>query len=361
MRVVITGGGTGGHVYPALSIARQLSESGAELLFIGSEHGPERGLAEKEGLPFAPVPSGPVVGLFSVRTARSAVKLGFGVLRAYSILRRFQPDVLIGTGGYTSAGVAFAEWLRRGRIIIHEQNSIPGRTNLLLAKLARKICVTFEDSVQYFPRDRTVVTGLPVRRDIQAGMDRTAARRLFGLDAERFKVLIFGGSQGARRLNEVVLECVPSLVKAGLQVLHQTGQKNYGDVIARRPDVNGYVVRPYIDEMAAAYSVADLVVSRSGASTIAEITVSGLPCILIPYPYAHAAHQSKNAEVLARAGAAQVVEERDLTGPVLAGIILRLAGDSARLRAMAEASKNLGRPDAAERIVEVVKEVSGKL
>lgn len=298
-----------------------------------------------------------MAGMLSLRTARSLGRLGLGVLKAYSILRSFRPNVLVGTGGYTSAGVALAEWLRGGKVVIHEQNSVPGRTNLFLARLAKKVCVTFEESLSYFPQDKTVLTGLPIRPEIAAGKDRRAARESLGLDPEKFTLLVIGGSQGARRINEMVLDAAPVLVENGMQVLHQSGEKNYDSVASRRPDVSGYFVRPYIDDMAAAYSAADLIVSRSGASTIAELTVRGVPAVLIPYPFAHAGHQTKNAEAVARAGAAVAVEESGLTGSALAGIILELAGDRARLDKMAEASKTLGRPDAAAAIVRIIQEV----
>lgn len=328
-------------------------------MFVGSEHGPEGRLAEKEGVPFVSVPSGPIVGMLSTRTMRSLGRLGLGTLKAFSVLRSFRPDVLVGTGGYTSAGVALAEWLRGGKVVIHEQNSVPGRTNKILAKVARKVCVTFEESVSYLPAGKTIVTGLPVRPEIVAGKDQRAARAELGLDLDKFTLLVVGGSQGAKRINELVLEAAPMLIERGLQVFHQSGEKNYNGVVSGRPDAPGYIVRPYIEDMAAAYSAADLVLSRSGASTIAEITVRGLPAILIPYPYAHAAHQAKNAEALARVGAALAVEESELTGPALAGIVLDLAEDQPRLKSMSEAGKKLGRPNAAEEIVEVIKDVYG--
>lgn len=294
----------------------------------------------------------------SLRTARSFVKLGLGIVKAHAILRQFKPDVVVGTGGYTSAGVALAEWLRGGKVVIHEQNSVPGKTNLFLAKLAKKVCITFEESAAQFPAGKTVFTGLPVRPDIIEGMDKRAAREAFGLDPDKFTLLVFGGSQGARRINEMVIEAIPTLVDAGMQVLHQSGSKNYSDVVSRCPEGAGYVVCPYIDDMAAAYAAADMVVSRSGASSVAEITVSGLPAIFIPYPFAHADHQQKNGEAVARAGAAMVVNESELTGAVLTGLILDLAGDSERLKKMAEASKSLGKPDAAAHIAEIVTEVA---
>lgn len=358
MKIVVTGGGTGGHIYPALSIAHQLEEEGVEeLLFVGSQHGPEKQLAEKAGVRFLAVPSGPIAGM-SLRTARSLGRLSLGVLKACLILRKFKPDVLVGTGGYTSAGVALAQWLLGGRIVIHEQNSIPGKTNRLLARLAKKVCVTFDESVQYFPKGKTVVTGLPVRGEIISGVDRSAARKSLGLEPDKFTLLVFGGSQGARRVNEMVLEAVPELISAEIQVIHQTGKKNYEDVASKRPDLMGYIILPYIEDMAAAYSAADLVVSRSGASSIAEITVRGVPSVLIPFPYAHADHQTKNAEAVARAGAALAVVEKELTGAVLTGIIIELAEDAARLGRMAEASKKLGRPNAAADIAKIIRDIT---
>lgn len=294
----------------------------------------------------------------SLRTVKSVGKLGIGMMKAYSILRDFRPDVLVGTGGYTSAGVAFAEWMRRGRVVIHEQNSIPGRTNRFLARLAKKVCVTFEESVGYFPAGKTVVTGLPVRPEIAAGMDKKAARKSLGLATDKFTVLIFGGSQGAKRLNEMVLDAIPTLLSKDLQVFHQSGKKNYDEMVSTRPEGQGYIVRPYIDDMAAAYSAADLVVSRSGASSIAEITVCGLPAILVPYPYAQADHQTKNAESMSRAGAALMLEERGATGSTLAGMILDLTADPARLDGMSQASKSLGKPDAADEIAKIIEEVA---
>ena len=359
MKIVVTGGGTGGHIYPALSIARQLRKQGAELLFVGSQHGPEGRLAALDGLDFRAVPSGPIAGM-SLRTARSLVKLGLGVVKSFQMLGEFRPDVVIGTGGYTSAGVLVAGCMRGIPIVIHEQNSIPGKTNRALARIANRVCVTFDESLAYFPKGKSVVTGLPVRESIVEGMEAREARRSLQLDPEKFTVLVTGGSQGARRINDAVLEAVPALVQAGLQVLHLVGSKNYGDVVSRKPDVDGYVAAPYMDDMAAAYSAADLVVSRSGASTIAEITVRGLPSVLIPYPFAYAGHQLKNAEAVAKVGAGVVIEESELTASSLVQTILILVADPSRLAEMASWSRSLGRPNAAQEIAEIVQEVASR-
>lgn len=266
--------------------------------------------------------------------------------------------MVVGTGGYTSAGVVFAEWLRGGRIVIHEQNSIPGRTNRLLALFANKVCVTFEDSLCHFPKKKTVLTGLPVRPAIIEGVNKREASVALDLDPLKFTVLVIGGSQGAQRINEVMLEAGPELARSGMQVLHLTGSKNYGDMLARKPEQDGYVISPYLDDMENAYCASDVVVGRSGASTIAEITVRGLPSVLIPYPFAHANHQLKNAESVARAGAAIVLEESGLTADLLVETIRGLESDGERRREMAKKSKDLGRPNAAAEIADIVEEVA---
>ncbi|HPP74364.1 MAG TPA: UDP-N-acetylglucosamine--N-acetylmuramyl-(pentapeptide) pyrophosphoryl-undecaprenol N-acetylglucosamine transferase, partial [Armatimonadota bacterium] len=221
-----------------------------------------------------------------------------------------------------------------------------------------KVCVTFDESEKYFPQNKTIVTGLPVRPEIISGMDKRLARESLGLDPDKFTVLVFGGSQGAKRINEMVLDAAGHLLSAGLQVVHQSGKKNYDEVISRQPKVDGYVILPYIEDMATAYSAADLVVSRSGASSIAEITVSGLPSILIPYPFAHANHQKANAQAVSRAGGAIILEESEIDGQTLAGVIIDLAEDKNKLAAMAEASRRIGRPDAVGEIVQVVLDVA---
>jgi UDP-N-acetylglucosamine--N-acetylmuramyl-(pentapeptide) pyrophosphoryl-undecaprenol N-acetylglucosamine transferase len=294
----------------------------------------------------------------SIRTAKSVLKLGLGTAKAVSVLGEFRPDVVVGTGGYTSAGVLLAARLRGLPVVIHEQNSIPGRTNLMLAKIAKKVCVTFEESVKSFPSGKTVVTGLPVRPSIIRGLDRRESCASLGLAPDKFTVLVTGGSQGARKLNDAVLGAARQILDRGAQVLHLTGSKNFGDVTAEKPDSSSYVVAPYMDDMAVAYSAADLVVSRSGASTIAEITVRGLPAIFVPYPFAQADHQTKNAEAVANTGAAVIIVESALTIEGLAEAILSLIDNSARLAEMSAASKALGKPDAAKHIAQIVQEVA---
>ncbi len=341
-----------------MSIAHGLRQVGVELLYVGSQHGPEGDAARKAGFQFIGIPSGPIAG-FSTRTAASAVKLGAGFFRAGAILRSYAPDVVVGTGGYTSFSVALAWGLRRGKLVIHEQNSVPGRTNRILSKYAAKICVTFEESIRFFPQEKTEFTGLPVRPEIVTGVEKAKARESFGLDPNVFALLVFGGSQGARRINDIVVEALSDLLQASVQVIHQSGPKNYDELVSRANNRPGYALLPYIDDMSAAYSAADMVVARSGASSIAEMTVRGLPSILIPYPYAQADHQTKNAEVLARAGAAILLDEASLSAEMLVKIVSDLARDEVSRHIMAEASRRLGKPNATEEIVRIVQETGG--
>ena len=366
MKIVLTGGGTGGHVYPAISIGQALREAApdVELLFVGSSHGPEGEIARKAGIEFAAIPSGSLSKALSLRNAASLGKLVLGVFRARRILGRFAPDVVIGTGGYTTAAILLAQRSLGGRIVIHEQNALPGRTNRLLARIADKICVTFESSVAFLPKGKVVVTGLPIRREFHSLPGKAEARRVLGLDEDLFTIVAIGGSQGAKKPNEIIAGAWPLIDDGSTQLLHQVGERNIEEMRAllgrdlqSRPNREGevqhrYRVEAYVD-MPLALASADLVISRSGASSIAEITGVGLASILFPYPYAYADHQTKNAAYLVEQGAAVLCNDSDTTPEMLAGIISDLRSSPGKLSAMASASAALGKPDAAHRVAEV--------
>jgi UDP-N-acetylglucosamine--N-acetylmuramyl-(pentapeptide) pyrophosphoryl-undecaprenol N-acetylglucosamine transferase len=350
MKVVLTGGGTGGHVYPAISIAQALTDAvpGIEILYMGSSHGPEGDLARGAGLRFVAIPSGPLTRALSPRNAASAWKLLMGVFRARGILKRFGPNVVIGTGGYTTGSIVLAQRSLGGRIVIHEQNARPGRTNLMLARFASKICVTFEASAAFLPKDKVVVTGLPIRREFRLLPSKVEARRALGLDEGTFTIVAVGGSQGAKKPNEIIAAAWPLFDDGKTQVLHQVGARSI-DEMKGQPR---YRVEAYID-MPPALAAADLVISRGGASTISEITAVGLPSILFPYPHAYADHQTTNAKCLVEPGAAVLCNDSSTTPEMLAGIISDLRGSPEKLAAMAKASAALGKPDAAERVAQV--------
>ncbi|MHB9037343.1 MAG: undecaprenyldiphospho-muramoylpentapeptide beta-N-acetylglucosaminyltransferase [Armatimonadota bacterium] len=351
MRIVLTGGGTGGHIYPAVSVGEALRDidPAIELLFVGSSHGPEGAIARQAGIPFRAVPSSSLTKSLSIKNLASLGRLLAGVFRARRILDEFKPDAVIGTGGYTTAAVLVAQWSRRGKIIIHEQNAVPGRTNLWLSRIASKVCVTFDGSAAFFPREKVVVTGMPIRKDFGSLKGKCEARRELGLREDAFTILVVGGSQGAKRLNELVMDMWPSINDGGTQVLHQVGERNLES--CRAVESDSYRVRAYLD-MPIAVAAADLAISRSGASTISEIMAAKLPSILVPFPFAYADHQKRNAEYLVRCGAAVMCEEDTVTKDVLGNLVTELRSNPDKLRAMSEASASLTRVDAAKLVAE---------
>lgn len=281
---------------------------------------------------------------------------------AHRILQEFAPDVVVATGGYVAAGVVLAQALRRGKIVLHEQNAIPGRANRWLARWARRVCITFESTVRYFGRSPCVHTGLPVRRELlEARMQSRPARDALELNPDERVLFVIGGSQGARTLNQWTLEMLPSLQQAGVQVIHQVGERNMADFEQYSP-IDGYRWFGFMDAciLGQALSAADLVLSRAGASTLSEIALFGKAAVFVPYPYAYADHQWHNAQELARLGGAVVFREGDIDAQKLARELLELLSDEHRLQQMGEANRRWSREDAAERVVQQVMEVAAQ-
>lgn len=357
MRVVITGGGTGGHIYPGIAIAEALAERDAAIrvLFVGAG-GLESRLVPLEGFDFRRVAVRPFPRRLSIAAPWAIAVTGFGMLQAIAILRQYRPQVVVATGGYAAAPVGSAAALLRVPLVVQEQNLHPGATNRILGRWACRVSVPHAAAAAHFP-GKAVVTGVPVRRRALGG-DRGRGLRRFGLEEGRLTVLVLGGSQGARSLNAVTVELVGLLAGGQVQILHQTG-KNHEEWVRTRireagPPAVRYVAVAYIDDIADAYVCADVVICRAGAGTLAEVTAHGLPAILIPYPFAARGHQEANARVLEAAGAAVVVLDRDLTAWRLADDVHALRADPGRLPAMAAASRRLGRPDAAREVAALV-------
>lgn len=320
------------------------------MLFVGSSHGPEGGIAAESEIPFKAVSSSPLTKSLSLKNMASLMKLGLGVFRARNILRNFGPDVVVGTGGYTTAAVLLAAKTLGLPVVIHEQNAVPGKTNRWLSKIATKVCVSLENSAAYFPQDKVAVTGMPIRREFSSVRDKADARRALGLDEDAFTIVVVGGSQGAAGVNKLVLEAWPMIDDGNTQVLHQVGQRNINSV--QSPNPGSYHVEAFIDTPTA-FAAADLVISRGGG-TIAEITAAGVPSIIFPYPYHKDQHQKHNAEFLVEKGAAVMCEELVIDASHLAKVVTDLRSSRDRLAEMAAASKAVGKPDAAERVAEVV-------
>lgn len=356
MRVIITGGGTGGHVYPGLAIAEALValRPGTEILFVGGA-GAERRIVPRAGWPFRRVAVRAWPRRLSWRLPWAMWLTVVGTAQALVLQQRWRPQVVVATGGYTAAPVGAAAAILKIPLVVQEQNLSPGAANRILARWARIVSVPHE-RLGRLGRE-VVVTGVPVRAGALGG-DRARGRQRFGLQDRPLTILVLGGSQGARNLNTHVVDMAGRLNgRQEVQILHQTGQEHEEWVRARLGSIAGllrYVAVPYIEEMGDAYACADLVVCRAGGGTLAEVTANGLPAIAVPYPYAAEGHQDANARLLESAGAAMVVPDRELSGARLAQAVETLQVDPARLRAMAAASRQLGRPQAARRVAELV-------
>lgn len=360
MRILIAGGGTAGHVFPALALARRLEAEGHEVRFVGTSHGQESRLVPAAGFPLVEVEARPFVRKVSLRAATAP-------LAALRSVRRLRPivgscDVIVGMGGYVSFPVALAALRGRRPLVLHEQNAVPGLANRVLARGARSIGVAFAEAARALPRRATVVvTGNPIREEIlvvHAERERLAKEAIeeLELDAARRTVVVFGGSQGALHLNRSTVDAVGRLSREDVQVVLLSGPAHVERVraaLGREPAVPVRTLA-FLDRMELAYAVADLVVSRAGATTVAEVAACGVPSVLIPYPYATGRHQEANARALQRAGGASILLDDALDGAVLAERIGALLDDGELLREMGERARAWSRPDAAEALAAVV-------
>jgi UDP-N-acetylglucosamine--N-acetylmuramyl-(pentapeptide) pyrophosphoryl-undecaprenol N-acetylglucosamine transferase len=351
MKIIIAGGGTGGHLFPALAIARELKKTIANvsITFVGTVRGIESKVIPKEGYDIRFIRSEGLVGKDLFSTIRSVSRLPLSLMDSRRILKEINPDLVMGVGGYSSGPVVLSARLMGIPSFIHEQNTLPGLTNKLLGKIVNSIAVTYHESMKYFPAEKTYLTGNPVREDILEG-DRDRGCKTFSLDKERFTIFIFGGSSGAHNINQALGE---SLVY--LQFLHQTGEKDF-DSIKEIYSSKGFkgTVLPFAYEMADAYAVADLIISRAGATTLAELTACGKTGILVPYPHAAGNHQEINARKLWDIGAAQMILDRELNGKTLSDMIKYLLEDPEAIGEMERTSQSLGSSDATKKIIELI-------
>jgi len=350
MRLIVVGGGTGGHLFPGIAVAAGLRERvpATRVLFIGTSRLLDQQALAGQDFEIATLECGGVKGLDFAARLRSALLMPSAVVEALRLLRRFQPDLVFGVGGYVTGPVLLAARLLRIPIGIHEQNSVPGMANRLAGWLADRICISMPCTPP-FPSAKTVQTGNPVRREILAAAGRGKP------SPEVPTLLVLGGSQGAHRVNLLMLAAVEllAMAKVPMRLMHQTGLADQ-ELVAQ-----GYArlgieaqVAPFIGDMAQAYAQADLVVSRAGATTLAELAVMGLPALLIPYPYAADNHQVTNGEYYAKGGGALVLAESSLTGEILARAISERLHNSEELHTMAASMKSMAVPDATARIVD---------
>lgn len=360
MKLVIAGGGTGGHLFPGFAVAEEFRERDKsirknDIFFVGTEHGIEAKAVPREGYPLRFVRARGMIGKSFSGKVRAALEFLVSVSDSLRILRTTRPDIVIGVGGYASVGMVLAAHFKSIPTLIMEQNSVPGFANKLLGRFADAVAVTYQESISFFPQEKTFLTGNPVRRGI-FDTDHEKAYSMFPLDKEKFTVFVFGGSLGARSINQAVMESLNYLLdlRQNIQFLHQTGERDFESVkeVYRRVGFNGIVV-PFVYQMAEAYTLADLVVCRAGATTLSEVTLIGKPAILIPYPHAASNHQEYNARKLEDMGAAKMIRDRDLTGEVLSEMIRGLYANGKMRKEMQKAASAFGRADAAEKIVDI--------
>ena len=344
LAVVIAGGGTGGHLYPGLAVAEALAARGRRVEFVGTATGIEARVVPTAGFTIHLLPGRQLRGGGVGRAVLGMGSLARGVGRARAVLAELRPGLVVGVGGYASVATVLAAHMRRLPTLLLEQNVIPGAANRLLGRLGSRVCVGFEETVGRFAPGQAVHTGNPIRTRV---IETPRMRR------DRLGLLVVGGSGGAHHVNAAMVEaagCIVDLLR-NVDVLHQTGPTDAPGMRAAYAQLGLPVrVEPFIDDMGAAYAGADVVVSRAGAMTCAELTALGLPSILVPYPFAADDHQRANAEVLVRAGAADMIPDRELSGGRLGDAIAGLVGDAGRRTKMAANARALGRPEAAARV-----------
>jgi UDP-N-acetylglucosamine--N-acetylmuramyl-(pentapeptide) pyrophosphoryl-undecaprenol N-acetylglucosamine transferase len=373
MRILVSGGGTGGHIYPALAVAGALrARYGADLLYLGDESGLETRLVPREGIPFAAVRAGRLRRYVSMGTVTDLGRIPVGMAQALAHVRRFRPHAVFTSGGYVAVPAGVAARTCRVPLLMHQQDVPPNLANRLLAPIASRISVSFAQSLDYFPRRKTMLAGNPVRAPIleMVGADAAAQKARLGLDPTAPVLLVTGGSQGARHLNQVVVEALPHLLPH-CQVLHVSGLSTYeatraraAELMARDPTggrmAARYQLHGYLDEqMPAALAASDLVLCRSGASTLTELAMLGRPSLLVPLPPGFTGSpQQVNAEMFVRSGAAVMVLDRDLTVERLLALLLPLLGDLERLGRLGAAARALANPRAADLLADVVAELA---
>jgi UDP-N-acetylglucosamine--N-acetylmuramyl-(pentapeptide) pyrophosphoryl-undecaprenol N-acetylglucosamine transferase len=355
MRAILAGGGTGGHVIPALAIAQELrAQFAAEVVFVGTGHGLENRLVPAAGFPLRLVQVGALNRVSLATRLKTMAELPRAMFEAGKIMQEFRPEVVIGVGGYASGPAMMAAALGGVATLAFEPNVIPGFANRVIAPMVSMAAVHFAETGRYFRRAQ--VTGVPVRREFFQVPPLASGRR------EHPTLLVFGGSQGASALNRVVVEALSGLMERvpGIHVIHQTGQRDYSQAQAAYLQAGiSAEVYPFIEEMPAAFARADLILCRSGASTVAEIAAAGRPAVFVPFPKAADDHQKRNAEVLAQAGAAMLLPEAELTSERLVETVFGLLRDPARLAGMAQAGRKLAHPDAAGQIARMAGRLAG--
>jgi UDP-N-acetylglucosamine--N-acetylmuramyl-(pentapeptide) pyrophosphoryl-undecaprenol N-acetylglucosamine transferase len=361
MRFVIAGGGTGGHLFPALAVGEVLLEHGHEVIvFISEKDVDALATKDRTEFRFEKLPSIGLPKLISPAIFGFLKGFNDSLARCRRLYRKFQPHAVLGMGGFTSTAPILAGRLRKIPTFVHESNAIPGKANKLNAKMTDAVLLGFEACARYFPNSHSQVTGTPIRKSLARRVPRAEALAAFGLSPERKTLLVMGGSQGAHGINEAAIKALPLLKDTPLQVIHLTGANDEQVAAAnyRREEIPAHVAA-FCHQMELAYSAADLALSRSGAASLSELSHFGIPSLLIPYPFAAENHQVLNAAIFTREGAAVVVEQGQVSVDIFAREIGSLIRDSARLEKMSAAARSLAPEDAAQAVARIVEQAAG--
>ncbi len=365
MRVALAGGGTGGHVFPAVAIAEELRrrDPDLQLMYLGARDSVEERTATEMMIPFRSIFVEGMAGKSALRKAYALFGAGVGLIQSITILSRFRPQAIVGTGGYVSVPPVLTGKILRIPTLIHEQNCVPGRANISCARFADAVVVNYEQCGRFFGSRPVHVAGNPIRSEFLPErlekIDADESKRSLGLSPGKFTVFLLGGSRGAHSLNVAMLEALPHLDTQRVQLIFMTGKEDYRRVrdACERAGMTAAVFQ-FINDMPTAYTAADIAVSRAGASTLAELCAVGLPAILVPYPHSVDRHQELNARTLVEAGGAEMIMNGDLRGDTLAERLVGLSADEALLGRMRAQSKKFGRPDAAEKLVNILFELA---
>jgi UDP-N-acetylglucosamine--N-acetylmuramyl-(pentapeptide) pyrophosphoryl-undecaprenol N-acetylglucosamine transferase len=364
MKVMLSGGGTGGHIYPAISIANRIKDEypDVEILFVGTEKGIESEIVPKNGFELKTVTVQGFNRKIDLENIKRVFRLFKGMEQARRVIKKFKPDVVIGTGGYVSGPVLFNASMKKIPTIVHEQNSFPGVTNKILAKTVTKVLTSFEDSHKRFPestRDKLVFTGNPVRKEILIAR-KDHARKNIGISEDKKMVLCYGGSGGSRKINNAMKLLIENMVYEDVAFVFATGTKFYDEFI----EEIGYInlkpyqkVVPYLEDMANTLAASDLVIGSAGAISLAEITALGKPSVIIPKAYTAENHQEYNAKSIEKQGGGVCILEKELTPEKLNATVFKLLGDREALIDMSRASKDIGKPEAIDLIFDEVMKV----
>ncbi|MGI9534932.1 MAG: undecaprenyldiphospho-muramoylpentapeptide beta-N-acetylglucosaminyltransferase [Thermodesulfobacteriota bacterium] len=356
MRIIIAGGGTGGHIFPALSIAEAIKSRSTEneILFVGTKNGLENEIIPDRGYKMEFINSGGIIGKGIMYKIKAVVSAMGGIISSFKILRAFKPDVVLGVGGYVSGPTVLTAYLNFIPTAICEQNTVPGITNRILSRFSNKIFLNFVDSTRYFPENKTVLTGNPVRTDF------TKSNNSYSRKSGEKTIFIIGGSQGASKLNMVVPLALTKVAADELEIFHQTGKKDVDKVVEIYDKLNlNSNVFSFKNDIVEIYKKSDLIISRSGAGTISEITAMGKASILIPFPHAAHNHQLFNAKFMENSGASVIIEDGILNESNLSNEINDILYTE-KLNKMSDASSKLAKPDAANQIVEELYSLMGR-